>query len=402
MTAIEPPAALESWYHTHIGDATTNDEVTGYWLFVAGVVLGMLGILAVFLTAPATTPRGVGYALLALSPVLITLGAVIRFPLRRAATLLAGLGTLICLLAVLWFLVIFPEGWSLALGDTGVILTYALGLLVLAVAGAFVPLLTDPVRDEHATLQRDAAATSEAFETSDRERSETSERATDLEAQLAAREGELEAIRTSQARFELFDDAAGEHRWRLRHRNGNVIATSGEGYTRRHNAQKGMQSVRRNALGAGTLRIDPETADEDGEPDDADEPEVAVPSVAETVESRATFERYEDAGGEWRWRLRHDNGNVLADSGEGYASKSNLTRAVKAVREHVVSANYLEIDPVAYELYRDRASEWRWRLLHENGSILADSGEGYSSRAAARNGVESVRANIADAEVEEQ
>ena len=49
------------------------------------------------------------------------------------------------------------------------------------------------------------------------------------------------------ARFEVFRDKRDEWRWRLRHRNGNVIATSGEGYTRKHNAQKGLRSVMRNA-----------------------------------------------------------------------------------------------------------------------------------------------------------
>lgn len=54
----------------------------------------------------------------------------------------------------------------------------------------------------------------------------------------------------SFARFELFRDRRDEWRWRLRHRNGNVIATSGEGYTRKHNAQKGLRSVVQNAPGA--------------------------------------------------------------------------------------------------------------------------------------------------------
>jgi amphi-Trp domain-containing protein len=52
------------------------------------------------------------------------------------------------------------------------------------------------------------------------------------------------------ARFELFRDRVEEWRWRLRHRNGNVIATSGEGYTRKHNALKGLRSVVRNAPNA--------------------------------------------------------------------------------------------------------------------------------------------------------
>ena len=49
------------------------------------------------------------------------------------------------------------------------------------------------------------------------------------------------------ARFEVFRDRGNKWRWQLRHRNGNVIATSGEGYTRKHNAQKGFRSVMQNA-----------------------------------------------------------------------------------------------------------------------------------------------------------
>lgn len=63
---------------------------------------------------------------------------------------------------------------------------------------------------------------------------------------------DVEASDTSQAvaRFEVFRDRAGEWRWRLRHRNGNVIAVSGEGYTRKHNARKGLRSVMENSSAA--------------------------------------------------------------------------------------------------------------------------------------------------------
>jgi hypothetical protein len=54
-----------------------------------------------------------------------------------------------------------------------------------------------------------------------------------------------------------------------------------------------------------------------------------------------------------------------------------------------------------FELYRDSAGEWRWRLVHRNGNVLADSGEGYARKAGARGGIESVKANAPDAPVEE-
>ena len=55
-----------------------------------------------------------------------------------------------------------------------------------------------------------------------------------------------------------------------------------------------------------------------------------------------------------------------------------------------------------FELYEDRAGEWRWRLRHQNGNIIADSSEGYSSKAGAENGIQSVKENAPTAPIEEQ
>ena len=52
-----------------------------------------------------------------------------------------------------------------------------------------------------------------------------------------------------------------------------------------------------------------------------------------------------------------------------------------------------------FELYVDRAGDHRWRLVHDNGNVLADCGEGYASRQKARQGLRSVKRNAADAEV---
>jgi hypothetical protein len=52
-----------------------------------------------------------------------------------------------------------------------------------------------------------------------------------------------------------------------------------------------------------------------------------------------------------------------------------------------------------FELYRDNAGEWRWRLLAPNGNIIADSGEGYTSKQGAKRGIQSVKNNAPEAEV---
>jgi uncharacterized protein YegP (UPF0339 family) len=50
------------------------------------------------------------------------------------------------------------------------------------------------------------------------------------------------------------------------------------------------------------------------------------------------FRLYEDSGGEWRWRLVADNSEIIADSGEGYASKYGARNAARSIKEKAPSA----------------------------------------------------------------
>jgi hypothetical protein len=54
----------------------------------------------------------------------------------------------------------------------------------------------------------------------------------------------------------------------------------------------------------------------------------------------------------------------------------------------------------AFEVYQDKAGEWRWRLVASNGNIIADSGEGYSSKQGVKRGIESVKKNAPEAEID--
>jgi len=125
----------------------------------------------------------------------------------------------------------------------------------------------------------------------------------------------------SKATFEIYVDSADEYRWRLVHDNGNVIADSGEGYSTKQKARQGIESVKTNAPGAYVVdqaRDDPETPTEGG--------------------SKATFELFEDSGGKARWRLRHDNGDVIADCGQGYASKQKAKQGLRSVQKNARGA----------------------------------------------------------------
>ena len=55
-----------------------------------------------------------------------------------------------------------------------------------------------------------------------------------------------------------------------------------------------------------------------------------------------------------------------------------------------------------FEVYKDRAGEYRWRLRTKNQQVIATSGEGYKEKQSCMAGIESVKRNAADAEVQEQ
>ena len=60
--------------------------------------------------------------------------------------------------------------------------------------------------------------------------------------------------------------------------------------------------------------------------------------------SKATFEVYEDEAGQYRWRLEHDNGNIIADSGEGYACKQKAKEGIESVKTNAPEADVETLD----------------------------------------------------------
>jgi amphi-Trp domain-containing protein len=129
--------------------------------------------------------------------------------------------------------------------------------------------------------------------------------------------------------------------------------------------------------------------------------------------SKATFELYEDNAEQWRWRLVHDNGNIIADGSEGYASVQKAEQGLESVQTnapgaHLVDQSKDEDAPgeggsdATFELYADKAAKWRWRLVHENGNIIADGGQGYTSKQKAKQGLRSVKQNVRGAAVERE
>lgn len=44
------------------------------------------------------------------------------------------------------------------------------------------------------------------------------------------------------------------------------------------------------------------------------------------------FEIFKGHDGDWRWRLRTTNGNVVADSAEGYGHRADCERGISIVK----------------------------------------------------------------------
>lgn len=109
-----------------------------------------------------------------------------------------------------------------------------------------------------------------------------------------------------------------------------------------------------------------------------------------------------------KFDLKADNGEVIATS-EVYDSRAACLKGVESVRK-VAGTEKLEDQPVKgakaltnpkYEIYLDRAGEYRFRLKARNGQIVAVS-EGYATRQACLEGVASVRKNAPEGKIEEE
>jgi uncharacterized protein YegP (UPF0339 family) len=55
-----------------------------------------------------------------------------------------------------------------------------------------------------------------------------------------------------------------------------------------------------------------------------------------------------------------------------------------------------------FQIFKDKRGGFRWRLRADNNEVIADSAEGYKSKASCKNGIELVKKLAPGAEVEDQ
>ena len=109
----------------------------------------------------------------------------------------------------------------------------------------------------------------------------------------------------------------------------------------------------------------------------------------------------------FKFDLKAGNGEVIATS-EVYTAEKTCLNGIESVRKNAVEAkledqtveNFETVTNPKFEVYVDKAGEFRFRLKARNGEIIGTS-EGYTAKAGCLNGIESVQKNAPVAEIEE-
>ncbi len=101
------------------------------------------------------------------------------------------------------------------------------------------------------------------------------------------------------------------------------------------------------------------------------------------------------------------NGQVICKS-EMYKALASAKKGIESVKKNAESPiedqtveDYEKVKYPKWEVYVDKAGEFRFRLCASNGENIAAS-EGYVKKDSALNGIDSIRRNAPDAEIVEE
>ena len=107
----------------------------------------------------------------------------------------------------------------------------------------------------------------------------------------------------------------------------------------------------------------------------------------------------------FRFNLKAGNGEVIAVS-EVYKSEASCRKGIASVQKNCVAhvedqtvEGFEKLKHPKFEVYQDKAGEYRFRLKASNGEIIA-TGEGYKAKAGVLNGIESIRKNAPEAPID--
>ncbi len=106
----------------------------------------------------------------------------------------------------------------------------------------------------------------------------------------------------------------------------------------------------------------------------------------------------------FKFDLKATNGEIIASS-QVYTTEAACKKGVESVRNNCVGEiedqtveGYAQVKHPKFEVYTDKAGEFRFRLKAKNGQIIATS-EGYKAKTSCMNGIASIKKNAPDAQV---
>ncbi|HWQ67819.1 MAG TPA: DUF1508 domain-containing protein [Methanospirillum sp.] len=102
------------------------------------------------------------------------------------------------------------------------------------------------------------------------------------------------------------------------------------------------------------------------------------------------FEVYKDMSGEFRFRLKAGNNQVIL-TGEGYKTKSGCNHGIESIKKNAIDAS-------RYEIYKDKVGKFRFQLKAGNGEVIGQS-QGYTTESSCNHGIESIQKTAPDAVV---
>lgn len=106
----------------------------------------------------------------------------------------------------------------------------------------------------------------------------------------------------------------------------------------------------------------------------------------------AKFEVFKDKLSEYRFRLKAGNGQIILVS-QGYDSKSSCVNGIESVKIN-------SLDKSKFEYFINKNGDAHFNLKAANGQVIGSS-QMYKSESSMKNGILSVRKNAAKADIVE-
>lgn len=118
-----------------------------------------------------------------------------------------------------------------------------------------------------------------------------------------------ETEQATSATFEIYKDKGGKYRFRLKEKEGKLLANSGKGYKENDDVKKVVSTIQKTAAKSKVTEDD------------------------KTKVKAAHFQIYKDKGGKYRFRFKDEEDVLLAASVTGYKTKGDVQKIIDTIQQ---------------------------------------------------------------------